>query len=376
MSYSSDLKQELLGRFPKDRACQTAELAGIFSFLGEVRVISDSNDVFEAGHVITFRTDQTGLRDRILSLLDKLLNEKIPMDSKALDSKNRKDSENPKKANGRKNSEDSNDPKKDRPELDSILLTGPKAEKLLDILHHPMGQGLMENGLIEGWEEKRAYLRGCFLAGGSISDPNKSYHFEIAARNPAQARQIVSVMETFDLHGKTVARQGRTVVYLKESNEISDMLNIMEASVTLLDFENIRIRKDMNNAVNRKVNCETANIGKMVEAAVREVRDIKLIRDTRGLGSLSGKLRETAELRLLHPDASLLELGRMMDPPVGKSGVNHRLRRIGAVADEIRKQEENGDEKGSSCSDGKFNRSNTHCTSGTAGKSVSESGLL
>lgn len=373
MSYSSDLKQELLGRFPKDRACQTAELAGIFSFLGEVRVIPGSKEAskkvsdgafagdskeapgsassgdskepqqetFHESHSITFRTDQTGLRDRILSLLDKLINFKD-----------------------------------ETSDTDSIILTGPKAEKLLDILHHPMGQGLIENGLIEGWGEKRAYLRGCFLAGGSISDPNKSYHFEIAARNPAQARQIVSVMETFDLHGKTVARQGRTVVYLKESNEISDMLNIMEASVTLLDFENIRIRKDMNNAVNRKVNCETANIGKMVEAAVREVRDIELIRDTRGLGSLSGKLRETAELRLLHPDASLLELGRMMDPPVGKSGVNHRLRRIGAVADEIRKQEENCDEKGSSCSDGKFNRSNTHCTSGTAGKSVSESGLL
>lgn len=312
MSYASDLKTELLGRFPKERSCQIAELAGIFAFFGEVKREAD-------GQVLRIRTDQVLIRERTEGLLYRLT--------------------------GRK---------EDQKAEDAILLTGIKSEEVLQILRHPIGNGLVDNGLIEGWEEKRAYLRGCFLAAGSINDPNKSYHFEIAARNPAQARQIVSVMEAFDLHGKTVARQGRTVVYLKESNEISDMLNIMEASVTLLDFENIRIRKDMNNAVNRKVNCETANIGKMVDAAVREVRDIELIRDRRGLHSLPGKLRETAELRLLHPDASLVELGRMMDPPVGKSGVNHRLRRIGALALEIRKQEENCNEEGSSCSDGKF----------------------
>jgi DNA-binding protein WhiA len=171
---------------------------------------------------------------------------------------------------------------------------------------------------------------------GSITDPKKGYHFEITCRTMSQAEQILSNMESFGLTPKIVERAGHPVVYLKESDEIADMLNVMEAPVTLLDFENVRVEKEMNNQVNRKVNCETANIGKMVEAAVREIRDIELIEETRGLKSLPAKLEETARLRLEHPEMPLRELGELMDPPVGKSGVNHRLRRISAIADGIR----------------------------------------
>jgi DNA-binding protein WhiA len=132
----------------------------------------------------------------------------------------------------------------------------------------------------------------------------------------------------------------RFVIYLKESGSISDMLACMGASVAMLDFENIRVVKEMKNNVNRKVNCETANIGKMVDAAVREINDIKLIDETFGLDSLSQKLQETARLRLEHPEMPLKELGEMHNPPVGKSGVNHRLRRIAKIALDIKDQEE------------------------------------
>lgn len=187
---------------------------------------------------------------------------------------------------------------------------------------------------------RSAFLRGVFLAAGSITDPEKSYHFEIIARSYEQAKQIIEVMATFSITGKVIERQEKHVIYLKESGQISDMLAAMGASVSMMDFENIRVKKSLHNNVNRKVNCETANIGKMVDAAVREINDIKLIEETFGFDHLSPKLRETALLRLEHPEMPLKELGEMHNPPVGKSGVNHRLRRIGKIALDIKGQEE------------------------------------
>lgn len=183
---------------------------------------------------------------------------------------------------------------------------------------------------------KRAFVRGAFLAAGSISDPNKSYHFEIVCRSDGQAAQLRDVIRHFDLDAKVVARKKHQVVYLKEGAQIVDALSLMEAYVALMDLENVRIRKDVRNAVNRKVNCETANITKTVSAAVRQAEDIALIRDKAGLFSLPDGLREVAELRLEYPDAPLAELGTYLSPPVGKSGVNHRLRKISEIADRLR----------------------------------------
>lgn len=183
---------------------------------------------------------------------------------------------------------------------------------------------------------KRAFLRGAFMAGGSISDPNSGYHFEIVLRTMEQANQVVELMQAFELSAKIVARKGRYVVYLKEAEQIVDMLNIMEAYVSLMNLENIRILKEMRNSVNRQVNCETANISKTVNAAVKQVEDIRLIEKMRGLDSLPGPLREIALLRLEYPETPLKELGTYLEPPVGKSGVNHRLRKLGEIADELR----------------------------------------
>ena len=177
------------------------------------------------------------------------------------------------------------------------------------------------------------------MAAGSISDPNKSYHFEIVCREIAQAKQLQDVINSFEMEAKIVERKKHQVVYLKEGAQIVDMLNIMEAHVALMNLENVRILKEMRNSVNRKVNCETANISKTVAAAVKQLGDIEYIKQNAGLDSLPENLKEMALLRLEYPDTPLKELGTYLDPPVGKSGVNHRLRRISEIADELREKE-------------------------------------
>ena len=155
-----------------------------------------------------------------------------------------------------------------------------------------------------------------------------------------KAQQIQKIMRCFALDAKIVSRKKSFVVYLKEGAQIVDVLNVMEAHQSLMELENIRILKDMRNTVNRKVNCETANINKTVNAAVRQVEDIQLISRTIGFESLSDGLAQIARLRLQYPDATLKELGMMLNPQVGKSGVNHRLRKLSEIADELRENKE------------------------------------
>ncbi|HOO13287.1 MAG TPA: DNA-binding protein WhiA, partial [Bacillota bacterium] len=147
---------------------------------------------------------------------------------------------------------------------------------------------------------------------------------------------LKELINGFGLNSKIVERKGSFVVYVKEGEQIVDLLNIMGAYSALLKFENTRIYKDMRNNVNRIVNCETANLTKIINASVKQIENIEYIRDTVGLGSLPPNLREIAELRLNYPDASLKELGQMLTPPLGKSGINHRLRRIEELAEGIR----------------------------------------
>ncbi|MBQ0000677.1 MAG: DNA-binding protein WhiA [Clostridiales bacterium] len=187
---------------------------------------------------------------------------------------------------------------------------------------------------------KRAFIRGAFLAAGSMSDPEKSYHFEIVSPEETKARQLQSVIRSFDIDAKIVQRKKSYVVYVKEGAQIVDLLAVMEAGNSLMNLENIRIVKEIKNSINRKVNCEAANISKTVEAAVKQKTDIELIRDRIGFDSLSEGLAEVAELRLQYPEAALKELGMMLTPQVGKSGVNHRLRKLSQIAEELRRNEE------------------------------------
>ncbi|MBO5657637.1 MAG: DNA-binding protein WhiA [Agathobacter sp.] len=183
---------------------------------------------------------------------------------------------------------------------------------------------------------KRAFIRGAYMSTGSMSDPNKAYHFEIVCKTLDQATRLQELMQEFETDPKIVERKNHFVVYLKDGSQIVDMLNVMEAYVALMNLENVRIIKEMRNTVNRKVNCETANIGKTVNAALKQVADIELIRQHMGLDELPLPLREMAYVRLDYPEAPLKDLGQYMDPPVGKSGVNHRLRKLAAIADQYR----------------------------------------
>lgn len=185
---------------------------------------------------------------------------------------------------------------------------------------------------------KRVFIRGVFLGGGSISNPEKTYHLEFVTHNDEYAEELSKLINTYGLNSKVIQRKGSYVIYLKEGEQIVDLLNIIGAHESLLELENVRIMKEMRNNVNRLVNCETANLSKTVNAAVRQIESIKLIEDEIGLKRLPKNLREVAELRLVYPNESLKELGQMLEPPVGKSGINHRLRRIEKIAEELRKE--------------------------------------
>ncbi|MEG1255101.1 DNA-binding protein WhiA [Clostridium sp.] len=192
--------------------------------------------------------------------------------------------------------------------------------------------------IIKNEECKRAYIRGAFMGGGSISNPEKTYHLEFVTHDEDYAKDLSALINSYKLNSKVIQRKNSFVIYLKEGEQIVDLLNIIGAHSALLELENIRIMKEMRNNVNRIVNCETANLSKTVNAAVRQVESIKLIQSEIGLDRLPKNLKEVARIRLSFPDESLKELGAMLNPPVGKSGVNHRLRRIEKIADELRKE--------------------------------------
>lgn len=193
-----------------------------------------------------------------------------------------------------------------------------------------------ETGTFPDTDSCRAWLRGAFLTAGSMSDPEKSYHLEWTCKTREDADGIVQLSKRFEIDGRITERKGRFVVYLKDSTDIVDMLNVLGAHKSLMEMENVRILKEMRNGVNRQFNCDTANIKKIVKAAGRQVEDIRYIAAHTGLENLPPALRQMAEVRLEYPDVSLQELGEYLDPPVGKSGVNHRLRKLSVIAENLR----------------------------------------
>lgn len=182
-------------------------------------------------------------------------------------------------------------------------------------------------------------MRDAFLETGSMSNPEKGYHLEFVCEDEERAGKLIETMRTFEIAAKTVQRKRYTVVYIKESEDIVKLLNVMGAHNCLMNLENLRILKDMRNSINRRVNCETANISKTVSAANKQIEDIQYIKEHYGFDDLNENLREMAVIRLEYPDATLKELGAYLVPPVGKSGVNHRLRKLSELADSIRGKE-------------------------------------
>ncbi|MDD6073586.1 MAG: DNA-binding protein WhiA [Otoolea sp.] len=317
MSFSSQVKEELSRQMSSARHCQIAEIAAILSLCGRIHIDENEN------YSIRIHTENVAVARKYFTLLKKAFNIRtdISIRRNAFLKKNRTYSVMIRKHE------------------DAVRVL--KAAKLVDE-HGEIGENLsvVRNLVIQNPCCRRAFIRGAFLAAGSISDPEKFYHFEIACTSMEKAKQLQEVISTFSIDAKIVVRKKYYVVYIKEGSQIVELLGLMEANVALMNLENIRILKEMRNSVNRQVNCETANINKTVSAAVKQLGDITYIRDTVGLDYLPEALAEIARIRLEMPDATLKELGESLSPPVGKSGVNHRLRKISTIAETLRDERE------------------------------------
>lgn len=299
MSFSGNVKEELAAHISSARHCQLAELAALLLF---------SASTCEGNMHLRLDTENEAVVRKCFTLLRKTFNIETVMQGK-----------------------------------ERLIPDDALEGKVIQALHlnrtddrglnltEPVNVLLIKNSCCA-----RAYLRGAFLSVGSMSDPKKSYHLEFVCNEKMQAVQLQTVLQEFQIEAKIIRRKKYNVVYLKEGSGIVDLLNVMGAHVSLMNLENLRIVKEMRNSVNRRVNCETANISKTVTAASKQIEDILLIRDKYGFENLPDNLRQMAEIRLEYPDAALKELGEYLEPPVGKSGVNHRLRRLSEIADKIR----------------------------------------
>ena len=303
MSFSGKVREELSENISQARHCRIAELAAFIGMCGTVSI-----DSFDRYH-IKIHSENIVVARKVFTLFKKTFNIRTDISVK----------------------------RNVKRESVSYLVVIKSHEDALRVLQATkmIGEQQVGTDAICGFNPliirqvccRRAFLRGVFQAAGSMSDPNKSYHFEIVCTISEIAEQIRSVICSFGLDAKIVRRKKSYVVYLKEGSQIVDILNVMEAHVALMELENVRILKEMRNSVNRKVNCETANINKTVSAAVKQVEDITYLRDMIGFENMPDNLVEAAYARLDHPDATLKELGESLTPPVGKSGINHRLRK-------------------------------------------------
>lgn len=187
----------------------------------------------------------------------------------------------------------------------------------------------------ENDEEDRAYVRGCFLGSGSINNPENKYHIEFIVKDINIADEILQILNKYNIHFKKLEKENAVSLYSKDGEEISKFLAFIGANSSVLKFEDIRVYRDMRNNVNRIVNCETANLSKTVNAAVKQIDAINKLKESGKYNSLSENLKEIAELRIKYPDVSLVELGKMLNPPIGKSGVNHRMKAILKLVEEL-----------------------------------------
>ena len=183
---------------------------------------------------------------------------------------------------------------------------------------------------------EKAFIRGVFLGGGSINNPQNTYHLEILLSSSKNVKLILEILEKYNILFKNLEKKKGYAIYTKDGDEISKFLALIGANSAVLKFEDIRVYRDMRNNVNRKVNCETANLNKTINASVKQIEAIKLLQKNGELKKLSKQLQEIAEVRLKNPDASLIELGKMLSKPIGKSGVNHRLKTIEEMAEKFK----------------------------------------
>lgn len=311
MSFASETKKELTNLTVKD-CCAKAELSALIRMNGS---LSFSNRVL----IVNVQTENAAIARRIYILIKKVYDAEVELLVR----------------------------KKMRLKKNNVYIVRLKkdAEEILRDLKI-LGEGItfihdISASLIKKKCCRRSYLRGAFLAGGSVNNPEtSSYHLEVFSLYKEHNDSLCELMNYFGLNSKTLERKNGFITYLKEAEKITEFLSVVGAHNALLRFEDVRIVRDMRNSVNRLVNCETANLNKTIGAALRQVENIRYIEESVGLDILPDKLREIAELRVAHQDVTLKELGEMVSSGyISKSGINHRLRKIDEIADKLR----NGD---------------------------------
>ncbi len=309
MSFSGEVKEELSRRIPDARHCQIAELSAILGLCGQVR------EECQGQYAIKMQTENVYVARKYFTLLRKTFN----IEAELVVRQNQKEN--------------------------TYVISVSEPEQVRQVLQASrmmpgeVNDTFIHSALVQRTCCKRAFLRGAFLSSGSISDPNKFYHFEVVCPDPEKAEQIREIIGSLGKEARIVVRKNHHVVYVKEGAQIVELLGIMGANVSVMNLENVRILREMRGSVNRKVNCETANINKTVNAAVKQIEDIRLIQEKMGFSALPEELEQTARLRLEYPEATLAELGAMLTPAVGKSGVNHRLRKLKGIAEQLKREQ-------------------------------------
>ena len=298
MSFSQDIKTQIAGHLPQKRKDRIAFLTAMFMHYGHRNKISENSPA------VYFVTEREDVARICFTLLKKTYNINIDCSVKSAHT-----------------------------EVFRLRIRGAAS---LDISRDLCVESDQREPVFLDPESRRAFISGAFLCTGSCSDPEKSYHLEIVCDSEEKAEFLKEQLESLQIRAKETVRKNHRVIYLKDASQIVDMLALMDAHVSLMDMENSRILKDMRNSVNRRVNCETANISKTVSAAVKQIEDIRYLEETGRLKELSPGLQMTAKLRLENPELPLQELGTLFDPPLGKSGVNHRLRSLCKEAEKNR----------------------------------------
>lgn len=298
MSFSGDIKEELVKLIPTGRHCQLAELSALYKFCNK--------EIVENSGQIVITTENELAAQKCFTLLKKTFN------------------------------------------MYKDYSWGDFCDKKGALYSLPLGdetyvqqieQALNSKVVTQRACCKRAYVRGAFIAAGSVSDPKKSYHFEFVCLLEDDAKLVSELLLAFDIEAKIIVRKKYHVLYVKDGTQIVDILNVMGAHIAMMDFENIRILKEVRNSVNRKMNCEMANISKTVSASTKQAEEIRLLMsDEKFYRTIPQNLRDMAELRLAYPEATLAELGELSDPPLGKSGVNHRLRKLSEFAEIVKEE--------------------------------------
>lgn len=310
MPFSTRVKSEAAQILPADRSCQRAELAALLHACGRLHLEGGAHVALEV------TTENAAVARKVFSLLKRFA--QISAEIEAF--------------RGQRLQK--------RGRVFRIAIRG--GEDVVAILRDIGvldGSGRPLTSIDKSYRQRRecraAYLRGAFLGQGSVTDPSKGYHLELLTQEKEYADALLSLFRGFGIKAKVAARRGHAV-YVKDADGIGEFLGLIGAHAAVLEWENVRIQKEMRNQINREVNCETANVDKAVEAALRQARNIRYVADRLGLERLPQPLRQVAEARLQNPEATLRELGDMLDPPLGKSGVNHRLRRLETLARQLR----------------------------------------